>query len=105
MPITFDPFVVGLVVLAALMHASWNALVKTGGDGLLMFVLLKAPTMAIGVVVLAVAGLPNAASIPLGRQAYGPMRQRHGAPPRSGGERHTVGVIHSIPNTSLDTSR
>ncbi len=64
MPITFDPFVVGLVLLAALMHASWNAIVKTGGDGLLMFVLLKAPTMAIGAVVLAVVGLPNAASVP-----------------------------------------
>lgn len=64
MPITFDPFVIGLVLLAALMHAGWNAIVKTGGDGLLMFVLLKVPTMAIGVVVLAVAGLPNAASIP-----------------------------------------
>ena len=61
---TFDPFVVGLVLLAALMHASWNAIVKTGGDGLLMFVLFKAPTMAIGAVVLAVVGLPNAASIP-----------------------------------------
>ncbi len=61
---TFDPFVVGLVLLAALMHASWNAIVKTGGDGLLMFVLFKAPTMGIGAVVLAVVGLPNAASIP-----------------------------------------
>ncbi|MCH8037747.1 MAG: hypothetical protein IIC53_11585 [Proteobacteria bacterium] len=26
-PMTFDPFVVGLVLLAALMHASWNAIV------------------------------------------------------------------------------
>ncbi len=61
---TFDPFVVGLVLLAALMHASWNAIVKTGGDGLSMFVLIKAPTMVIGAVVLAVVGLPNPASIP-----------------------------------------
>lgn len=64
MPITFDPFIVGLVLLAALMHASWNAIIKTGGDGLLMFVLLKAPTMVIGVAILAVVGLPSAASIP-----------------------------------------
>ena len=64
MPLIFDPFVVGIVLLAALMHASWNAIVKTGGDGLLMFVLIKAPTMVIGAVVLAVVGLPNAASIP-----------------------------------------
>lgn len=61
---TFDPFVVGLVLLAALMHASWNAIVKTGGDGLLMFALLKAPALVIAAVVLAVVGLPDAASIP-----------------------------------------
>ncbi len=60
----FDPFVVGIVLLAALMHASWNAIVKTGDDGLLMFVLLKVPTMVIAAMVLAVVGLPNAASIP-----------------------------------------
>ena len=64
MPTTFDPFVVGLVLLAALMHASWNAIIKTGSDGLLMFVLLKAPTMVIGAVVLAIVGLPNLASVP-----------------------------------------
>jgi uncharacterized membrane protein len=61
---TFDPFVVGLVLLAALLHASWNAIVKTGGDGLLMFVLFKVPTMVISAIVLAIVGLPNAASIP-----------------------------------------
>ena len=61
---SFDPFVVGLVLVAALMHAGWNTIVKTGGDGLLMFVLIKTPTMAIGAVVLAVAGAPNAASVP-----------------------------------------
>jgi drug/metabolite transporter (DMT)-like permease len=61
---TLDPFVVGLVLLAALMHASWNTIIKTGGDGLLMFVLLKVPTMVIAVMVLVVVGLPNAASVP-----------------------------------------
>ena len=61
---SFDPFVVGLVLVAALMHASWNTIIKTGGDGLLMFVLIKTPTMAIGATVLAVAGVPNAASVP-----------------------------------------
>ena len=61
---TFDPFVVGLVLLAALMHASWNTIIKTGGDGLLMFVLLKAPTMIIAAMVLAVVGLPDSASVP-----------------------------------------
>jgi drug/metabolite transporter (DMT)-like permease len=61
---TFDPFVVGLVLLAALMHASWNTIIKTGGDGLLMFVLLKVPTMIIAAMVLAVVGLPDSASVP-----------------------------------------
>ena len=61
---TFEPFVLGLVLLAALMHAIWNTIVKTGGDGLSMFVLIKAPTMIIAALVLAVVGLPNAASIP-----------------------------------------
>ncbi len=61
---TFEPFVLGLVLLAALMHAVWNTIVKTGGDGLSMFVLIKAPTMIIAALVLAVVGLPNAASVP-----------------------------------------
>ena len=61
---TFDPGVGGLVLLAALMHASWNTIIKTGGDGLLMFVLLKAPTMIIAAMVLAVVGLPDSASVP-----------------------------------------
>jgi drug/metabolite transporter (DMT)-like permease len=61
---TFDPFVLGLVLLAALLHAVWNTIVKTGGDGLLMFVLMKVPTMLIAVLVIAVVGLPNLASVP-----------------------------------------
>lgn len=61
---TFDPFVLGLVLLAALMHAVWNTLIKTGGDGLLMFAAMKVPTMVVGVLVLAVVGLPNMASVP-----------------------------------------
>jgi hypothetical protein len=61
---TFEPFVLGLVLLAALMHATWNTIIKTGGDGLLMFALIKAPTMVIGALVLVVVGLPNTASAP-----------------------------------------
>jgi drug/metabolite transporter (DMT)-like permease len=60
----FDPFVLGLVLLAALLHAIWNTIIKTGGDGLSMFVLIKAPTMVIASLVLAVVGLPNMASVP-----------------------------------------
>ncbi len=61
---TFDPFVLSLVLLAALMHAAWNTIVKTGGDGLLMFVLIKVPTMVIAALVLTVSGLPNMLSVP-----------------------------------------
>jgi drug/metabolite transporter (DMT)-like permease len=61
---TLEPFVLGLVLMAALMHATWNTIIKTGGDGLLMFALMKVPTMVIGALVLAVVGLPNTASIP-----------------------------------------
>jgi len=62
--VSFDPFVLGLVLLAALMHAIWNTIVKTGGDGLLMFVLIKAPTMIVAAAVLAVVGLPVVQSVP-----------------------------------------
>src|SRR3546814_18862477 len=31
-PMPLDPFVALLVLMAAVMHASWNALVKAGGD-------------------------------------------------------------------------
>ena len=64
MSTSFEPFIVALVLLAALMHASWNGIVKTGGDGLLMFVLIKVPTMVIAAAVLLVTGLPSAASVP-----------------------------------------
>ena len=56
---TSDPFVLGLVLFSALMHAAWNTVIKTGGDGLLMFAVVKAPTMVIAVLVLAVVGPPS----------------------------------------------
>lgn len=61
---TFDPSVLGLVLLAALLHALWNTIVKTGRDGLLMFALIKAPTMVVGVLVIAFVGLPGTESVP-----------------------------------------
>ena len=61
---TVEPFVLGLVLLAALLHALWNTIVKTGGDGMLMFVLMKVPTMAIAALVIAVVGMPEMASVP-----------------------------------------
>lgn len=35
--ITIEPFLIGLVLIAALTHATWNALIKTTGDGLCTF--------------------------------------------------------------------
>lgn len=48
-----DPIVALLVLMAAVMHASWNALVKAGGD-----------KTAMQVVVIVVSGLPAIAAIP-----------------------------------------
>ncbi len=61
---TLEPYVIGLVLFAAVLHAGWNAIVKTGGDGLSMLVLVKAPTMVIAAAVLVVVGLPSAGSVP-----------------------------------------
>ncbi|MDH3694884.1 MAG: DMT family transporter [Gammaproteobacteria bacterium] len=55
---------IGLVLLAAFLHASWNALVKSGDDRLLIFTGVHvAGTIAGGIVVLFVP-LPIAASWP-----------------------------------------
>lgn len=51
MPI--DPFVAALVLLAAVMHASWNALVKAGGD-----------KTAVQVIVIVTSGLPALIALP-----------------------------------------
>ena len=60
---SFDPSVLGLVLLAALLHATWNTIVKTGRDGLLMLALIKTPTMVVGAVVVVAVGLPALDSI------------------------------------------
>ena len=59
-----EPAVLGLVLLAALLHAAWNTIIKTGRDGLLMFALIKAPTMVVGLIVIAFVGLPSMESVP-----------------------------------------
>lgn len=53
-----DPAVVGMVLLAALMHASWNAVVKTDRDRLISFALMQATGMTMGCIVVVFAGLP-----------------------------------------------
>ena len=61
---TLDPLAFGLVMLSALMHAGWNAIAKRGHDGLVAMALIKAPNLAISLIVLAVAGLPDPAGWP-----------------------------------------
>lgn len=61
---TLESGSVGLVLLAALMHACWNAIVKANDDGLLILAAVKIPTMFIGGVLLAVLGLPAQESWP-----------------------------------------
>lgn len=59
-----DPLAVSLVLLAALLHAGWNTLVKLGHDRLSALVLVKVPNMAVAAAVLAVADFPAPASWP-----------------------------------------
>lgn len=58
------PFVVGLVLLAALMHAVWNALVKVSGDRLAVMVGMSAVGGVAGLAVLPFAVAPALASWP-----------------------------------------
>ena len=52
------------MLFAALLHASWNALVKIGEDPLLTMFLFKVLSAPIAVVVLVFTGLPDIASMP-----------------------------------------
>jgi drug/metabolite transporter (DMT)-like permease len=58
------PIILLLVLSAAVMHASWNALVKVGGDPLARLALVNLACSALAIPVLAIAGLPDAASLP-----------------------------------------
>lgn len=55
---------VAAVLLAALAHASWNALVKTSGDGFLVLVAIRLVGLVFGVVILAIAPWPAGPSWP-----------------------------------------
>ncbi|MEX0694297.1 MAG: EamA family transporter [Rhodospirillales bacterium] len=59
-----DTHVVLLVLLAAMMHATWNALVRSGTDTLMSLFVVKAPTILVAAGVLMVTGLPEAESYP-----------------------------------------
>ena len=62
-----DPLVIGLVLLAALMHASWNAILKAdgareGGDRLATFGLVMLAGTILGLAVAPFVALPDPAS-------------------------------------------
>jgi drug/metabolite transporter (DMT)-like permease len=56
--LTLEPLALALVLLAALMHAGWNAIAKLGHDSLTAMAIMKAPNMLVAAGVLAIAGLP-----------------------------------------------
>jgi drug/metabolite transporter (DMT)-like permease len=56
------PFSIILVLLAAFMHASWNALLRGGADRAQSMAMMNATLGIVGVVLLAITGLPAPAS-------------------------------------------
>ena len=61
-PSSSQAAVVGAVLLAAVLHASWNALLKDGRDRLVMVVLLDLTAMALSALLLPLATGPARAS-------------------------------------------
>jgi drug/metabolite transporter (DMT)-like permease len=59
-----DPIIIVLVLMAAVMHASWNALVKAGGDKTAMQVLVIVFSGIPALIALPFFPLPDAASWP-----------------------------------------
>lgn len=56
--------VVALVLVAAALHASWNALVKAGGDRLAMMALVNASPALVAWIAVPFVGVPDLASWP-----------------------------------------
>lgn len=56
--------VIGLLMIAALLHATWNALIKTGGDRLIIMALLSGSSGVIGLFLAPFFPLPAPASWP-----------------------------------------
>jgi drug/metabolite transporter (DMT)-like permease len=57
-----SPFSILLVLLAAFMHAAWNALLRGGADRAQSMAMMNATLGVVGLVLLAIAGLPAPAS-------------------------------------------
>jgi drug/metabolite transporter (DMT)-like permease len=60
--VLLSPFSIALVLLAAFMHASWNALLRGGKDRAQSMAIMNATLGIAGLILLVVAGLPAAAS-------------------------------------------
>src|ERR1700730_12775759 len=60
--VLLTPFAIILVLLAAFMHAGWNALLRGGADRAQSMAIMNATLGIAGLVLLAVAGLPAPAS-------------------------------------------
>jgi drug/metabolite transporter (DMT)-like permease len=58
------PFSIVLVLLAALMHATWNALLRGGADRTQSMLVMNVTTGVTGLAMMAFAGLSSAASAP-----------------------------------------
>jgi drug/metabolite transporter (DMT)-like permease len=58
------PFVIVLVLSAALLHASWNALLRGGTDRARSMLVMNMAVGIAGLVMLAIAGLPSSAAGP-----------------------------------------
>jgi drug/metabolite transporter (DMT)-like permease len=57
------PAIVGIVIGAGALHATWNALAKRAGDGLMAFAWMGVAQLAVGVLVAVRTGLPTRVSI------------------------------------------
>ncbi len=61
---TIGFWVLGVVLLASVAHATWNALAKYMDDASLAFAWINLTVAGIGIVTIAILGLPNQAALP-----------------------------------------
>jgi len=59
-----DPFLIAIVLCAAVMHASWNALIKFSGDKLLLTTFIQSIGTALGSILIWFVPLPSAEAWP-----------------------------------------
>lgn len=59
-----SPFIIGLILIAALLHATWNAIIKLGGDRLVAMAILSGSSGLIGLCFIPFFPVPVPASWP-----------------------------------------